>query len=428
MGDAAYVPDMVLQGEREMKRAQLLVIIGMVFGLTLLCVPAFAQGEPPTSESTMNLSYPANFYGPALQTGTIGNYLLQGTLDSGMSYGCELPETIGTTTYPNTSCVTPTSTGFTADSYVACEAKCGSYPVERIYWQKNTANVWQGGFNSVAAPGKLPVEYIDWGDNLESKTWPVQVLRVETNTFSTLPEVAAFGPNARTRFDMWHVFGQGTNELWGVHATHSDPPAAYFYLNAENELNWPFGVNVSPTARLNISKLEKGSSMCPATGTGKSQQTLYNPVWSIDPVTKTGHWAAVPFETDMLYGAELNIKGSYVYGYNWNLRSMNTGSVDKPGWWRLTFYTPDDSIDFSWWQPSNIDLGDTFAPPVDPSTTPIVDPGDLTALIDAKAEEGGDTGLPLYVPQVNTQYNLTYLDICIKSGNAGGGGGKKGPR
>lgn len=413
-----------------MKRAQLLVIFAMVVGCALLCIPAFAQGEGEVTSGT-NLSYPAHFVGPVLQTGTIGTYNFGGSLGNGMSYGCEVPETIGTTTYPNTSCVVATATGFTAQTHADCVSRCTALdpakPVERVYWQKNSANTWQGGFANVAPPFSLPVEYIDWGDNLEGRTWPVQVLRVETNTFSTMPEIIALQPNPRTRFDMWHVFGQGTNELWGAHATDSDLAAAYFYLDANNALNWPYGVNVSPAARLNISKLETGSSTCPATGTGVSQQTLYTPAWTLDPVTGKGHWATVAFETDMLYGAELNIKGSYVYGYNWNLRSMNTGSTPKPGWWRLTFYTSDNSIDFNAWQSPLIAGYDTFAPPVDLETTTEVDPS-VAALIDAKTEEGGDTGLPLYVPQVSTQYNLTYLDVCIKSGNAGGGGGKKGPR
>lgn len=412
-----------------MKRAQLLVIVAMLFLVSAICIPAFAQGGGEVTTGT-NLSYPANFYGPVLQTGTIGNYLFAGTLNAGMSYGCEVPETIGTTTYPNTSCVTATSTGFAAQTYTECVSRCAlldsTKPVERIYWQKNSSNIWQGGFANIASPFTLPVEYIDWGDNLEGRTWPVQVLRVETNTFSTLPEPESLKPNPRTRFEVWHVFGQGTNELWGAHTTNSDPPAAYFYLDASNALNWPYGVNVSSQVRLNISKLEAGSSMCPATGTGVSQQTVYSGAWTADPVTGAGKWANVAFETDMVYTPELNIKGSYVYGYNWNLRSMSTGSVPKPGWWRLTFYTSDNSIDFNAWQPSTVELGDTFAPPVDLSTTPVVDP-DITALVDAKAEEGGDTGLPLYVPQVNKTYNLTYLDVCIKAGNAGGGG-KKGPR
>ncbi|MDT8069136.1 MAG: hypothetical protein ROO76_13305 [Terriglobia bacterium] len=402
-----------------MKKVELLVVFALFF---FLCIPAYPQGEPPTSESTMNLSYPANFYVTASQTGTIGDYTLGGIFPTAMSYGCEVPELIGTTTYPNTSCV---GTEGMPDSYDACLTKCSGLDsaatVERIYWQKDPVNKWQAGYN--VSSTALPVNYIDWGDNLEGKTWPVQVIRVETNTFSLLPV-----GDSRTRMDMWHVFGQGTNELWGLHATDTETPKAYIYLDSASAVNWPYAVNVTAKARLNITKLESTSSACPVSGTGVSQSP-YTPQWIFNPTSGTGQWGTAPvFQFDALYGAELNIKGSYVYGYNWNLRSMNTQGVLKPGWWRLTFYTSDDSIDFNTWLPSSMELGDTLAPPVDLTTTPVEDPGDIAALVDAKAEEGGDTGLPLYVPIVDKDNNLTYLDVCIKAGNAGGGGGKKGPR
>ena len=216
-------------------------------------------GRPGGEESTTSLSYPANFYGNALQSGTIGSAVLDGVFPTSMSYGCAIPETIGTTTYPNTSCV---DAGGVPLPYASCVAKCGTAPVERIYWQKNVSNKWQAGYNwspNDTPKPLLPAEYIDWGDNLEGKTWPVQVLRVETNTFSTLPTTNPGGVNPRFRFDIWHVFGQGINELWGVHATDATPPAPYSYVNTlADTANWPYGVNVTPTARLNIAKLAAG--------------------------------------------------------------------------------------------------------------------------------------------------------------------------
>ncbi len=398
------------------------------------------SGRPGGEESTTNLSYPANFYGNALQTGTIGTAVLNGAFPTSMSYGCAIPETIGTTTYPNTSCV---DSGGVPLPYEACVAKCtppnsAPVPVERIYWQKNSSNIWQAGYNwsnpEVSPKVPLPAEYIDWGDNLEGKTWPVQVLRVETNTFSTLPTLNPGGTSPLFRFEVWHVFGQGTNELWGVHATNpaseSESPVPYVYVNTLGDTaNWPYGVNVTPTARLNIAKLAEGfpTEGCPATATG-STQSPYSPTWVVNEETGQGHWAyvnedttltPVPYTNDMLYGAELNIKGSYVYGYNWNLRSEAVSeTVGKSGWWRLTFYTSDKSIDFVPW------VGATaggLAPPTSTESTP----GLLTSPL-AVIEPAADTGLLLYVPQVDATNQLTYLDICIAEGKAGGGGGKKG--
>ena len=385
-------------------------------------------GRPGGEESTTSLSYPANFYGTALQTGTIGSAILDGTYPTAMSYGCAIPETIGTTTYPNTSCV---DVGGVPLPYEACTAKCGTTPVERIYWQKNVNNKWQAGYNwsdpDVTPKVALPAEYIDWGDNLEGKTWPVQVLRVETNTFSTLPLSNPLGYSPLFRFDIWHVFGQGTNELWGVHTTDAAPPNPYVYVGTSQIANWPYGVNVTPAARLNIAKLAAGfpTGGCPATATGTSQQSSYNPTWVVES-GGVGHWAyvvdgnatPVPYTNDMLYGAELNIKGSYVYGYNWNLRSDPVPeTVGKSGWWRLTFYTSDGSVDFVPWVGGAAGL----APPAYAESIPGLLTSTLTAI-----EPAAETGLLLYVPQVDTNNQLTYLDVCIAEGKEGGGGGKKG--
>jgi hypothetical protein len=342
-------------------------------------------GKKPPVETSNNLSYPALFYQTAKQSGTIGTYSLGASFPTGMSYGCAAPETIGTTTYPNTSCVVDGASVVTPLSYDDCAAtKCSGQTIERIYWQKNTANKWQAGYaTSLVDP--LPVDYVDWGDNLESRSWPVQVIRVETNTFAELT-------TATTRFDMWHVFGQGTNELWGVRAT--DPGAKPYAFSA-----WPFAVNVSDGVRLNIAKLANGSAICPI---APLTSPLYNPTWD----SANDKWSPSWVLYDAPYTAELNIKGSYVYGYNWNLRSaVVPGEVNKAGWWRLTFYTNDGSI-----------LFDDADVPKAPPTTDLV-PQPLAA-----AEEEGDTG-PLYVPVVDTTNNLTYIDICITSTK--GGGSKK---
>lgn len=380
-------------------------------------------GRPGGEESTTNLSYPANFFGTSLQSGTIGLYNLGAQFPEGMSYGCAGTETIGTTTYPNISCVNEDGTPQDAASCQAAGGKCAGKSLERIYWQKNSSNQWQAGYAS-SAEAPILAEYIDWGDNLEGRSWPVGALRVETNTFSTLPVLVEGEANARTRFEIWHVFGQGTNELWGVHATNPgsgspDSTIPYLYLDEASAVNWPYAVNVSPEARLNIAKLQAGGAVCPSTGTGITQspfQGSNNLIWFFDQVTQTGQWVNAAHTNDMLYGAELNIKGSYVYGYNWRLdREVVPDEVGKTGWWRLTFYTPNKSIDFSPWTGPETGL----APPLDPAV-----PGTEVA---AAAEEG-ESSLLLYVPQVDPVSQLTYLDICITEGSGGSGGSGNGGR
>jgi hypothetical protein len=297
---------------------------------------------------------------------------------TGMSYGCNVPETVGTSVYPNTSCVDDVGTPLTPEECVA--TKCLGFTAEQlepIYWQKNTANGWQAGY--VPALGAAYADYVDWGDNLESVSWKTtSILRVETNAFTTLEAPTV-------RFDMWHVFGQGTNELWGAHATSTGAP----YVFAE----WPYAVINTPNARLNIAKLVNGPATCPTTGGASSP---FDPTWA-------DGWVGTWLLRDVAYTAELNIKGSYVFGYNWNLKKdVVPPDVGKAGWWRLTFYTTDDSVVFD-------DAGIPTAPPT----------SDLTPL---PAAEEGDTG-PLYAPVVDVANNLTYIDICITEGNSRGGGG-----
>jgi hypothetical protein len=375
------------------------------------------KGPPVGGETSNNLSYPALFAGTSAQTGVEGEYNLGAQFPDGMSFGCNKPETIGTTTYPNTSCVDDTATvvtPITAEACVALGGKCEGLPVERIYWQKNNSNTWQAGYFPASGDTPtttVPAHYVDWGDNLEGRSWPVQVLRVETNTFADLSTFTT--PMSLLRFDMWHVFGQGTNELWGARASDLVSPVPRVFPI------WPYAVNYdnsSQKARLNITKLGYGAAPCPPTATGVSQvpDQFKSLVWD-----DTDRWqTANTWELyDQVYTAELNIKGSYVYGYNWNLRSNPVPTdVGKSGWWRLTFYDPDKSVDFGVWVPPTADKN-TLAPPASIQTS---EP--MSSSLEAEAEEG-ETGLLLYVPQVDATNQLTYLDICIKQGVAGGGGG-----
>jgi hypothetical protein len=360
--------------------------------------PGGGGGE---TTATNNLSY------PALDTLVPSNVpesfppAPTGTLGTTYSYGCEPDETIGTTTYPDTSCVSPDGkTFYTAEqcttSTDAAIGKCLGLPVERIYWQK-TANKWNA--DRVGKLGSKPqADYVDWSDGLESVTWKTtSVIRVETTPFAD--EGAGM-----TGYQMWHVFGQGQTEQWGVRTTEAMKPYQY---------ESPFAIIYTTNARLNIAKLQNGPATCPTTATGGPG---FGGSW--DP---TSGWVGLWELRDIAYTAELNVGGKYVYGYNWQLRRDSVPpDVGKSGWWRLTFYTTDGVVDFSpfagYTTPE--DIVAHLAPP----TIPVV-PAPLSLAI---APAAGDTG-PLYKPVVDTQNNVTYLDICIAEGTgSGGGGGGKG--
>jgi hypothetical protein len=361
-----------------------LILSGTMATGAALAAPPPGKGKPPV-ETANNLSYPGALTATGAFTLPIGYYDLGAVFPNGMSYGCNVPETIGTSVYPNTSCVNDVGTPLTPEACVA--TKCIGFTedqLEPIYWQKNTANKWQAGY--VSGLGSATADFVDWGDNLESVSWKTtSILRVETNAFTTLAAPTV-------RFDMWHVFGQGTNELWGAHANNANVPYVY--------AGWPYGVINTPNARLNIAKLTNGPATCPTTGGAVSP---FSPTWA-------NGWTGTWLLRDIPYTAELNIKGSYVFGFNWNLKSDSVPpEVNKAGWWRLTFYTSDNSVVFD----------DANIPTAPPTSDLVPLPA---ASITVEAEEG-DTG-PLYAPVVDVENNLTYIDICINEGNSKGGGGK----
>jgi hypothetical protein len=372
-----------------MNRSTIAVAICMMFS-GFAVSDASAKGPPTGGGETSavnNLSYPAVFPSTGVTlSGTEGQWSFGGTLGNGMSYGCAKPETIGTTTYPNTSCVT--AEGAYMDAAACAAGPCVDLPVEPIYWQKNPANVWQADSAGPGA-GNQVATHLDWGDNLESVSWSASsIIRVETGPFATLAE-------NQTGFQMWHVFGQGTTELWGAHAASAAQP--YLYES-------PYA---TPTARLNMVKLESGASTCPTA----YQSSGFSPTW--DAIA--GRWGNTYFLRDIPYTAELAISGKFVYGYVWNLRKdpMPTGATSKAGWWRLTFYSPEVILD-----------DDAL---LEPPTLPTAAPAALAALAAAAAEDEGedgegDTG-PLYRPVIDEANNLTYIDICITA--AKGGGGRK---
>jgi hypothetical protein len=352
--------------------------LGLALALALTAPFAQAQGGGGggghTEKATANLSYPAAFSDATVTlNGTPGEATFTGTLGTTWSYGCAVPED----EFPNTSCVLADGTVMTYDE---CVLRCGATMVERIYWQRATGVAWQA--ESVPA-GTLqwPATFLDWGDNLESVSWTTRsTIRVETTPFTTLldPALCASVPAAegcRRGFQMWHVFGKGTDELWGARATNAEPPLPYAYES-------PYAIEHTASARLNIAKLEAGTSACPTAYT----PSPYNPTW--DPLTS--QWSDSCLLRDTPFTAELNIGGKFVYGYNWRLkRDVMCPGWSKAGWWRLTFYAP--TVLFN-------DAAIPLVPPTLPPAAPVV-----------TAEPGGT----LYRPVIDTSNNLTYIDICV---------------
>ncbi len=117
-------------------------------------------------------------------------------------------------------------------------------------------------------------------------------------------------------YDMRHVDGWGITELWGLAADLNGvplPPAAGVQATV-----------YTPNARLTIQKL-----------VGTPTDLTWNAtshVWTSATVPQNS------FIKDAPYGSEVNVKGRIMYGFTWDVRSLNDTAGDTAaGVYRVTF-------------------------------------------------------------------------------------------
>jgi hypothetical protein len=162
--------------------------------------------------------------------------------------------------------------------------------------QKDPLNSWRAD-SALVTPNV--VTSIDWGDNLESQDWKLGgVVRVETGLYDNV--LAA----PMTRYEMCYISGSGTDEVWGLRVTGA--PGAYTAVELESTEAMVYTAG----ARLTIQQILPGGSYTwdPAThtwtGTGASAPVFNMAAWQR---TTDGPGS---------YGAELNVGGKIVYGFN----------------------------------------------------------------------------------------------------------------
>jgi len=373
---------------------------------------SFKQGPPTTEEAGNNLSYPVIWSEGVTK-------MLPGTAGADPVLSGEWWYQWGSNgTDPN---VTPASCAPDPDNEAYCDdgiplqydenAAPGlpvaeaPLPLAKAYLQKDLGNVWQAGSADWSA-APVNVHWIDWGDNLESVDWYTRSqVRTEVVLFQDLVE-------PMTEYEMRHTSGWGIDEVHGLAAV--DGAVAY-------------GAGTRATvyshcARLTIQKLL----------VDRDDLALADLIW----VPGEGWTEPEGYEDDLInphifngsvheggdgpgyYSAEINVKGRIIYGYTWNVRTLNEGAGD----YRLTF-----SFD----QACGTASLNTFF--VD-GTTDILLPLEVAALAAAAEEETGGGGVAVLVPAVFDESgiliggNLTYMDVRIlERGGSGGGGGGGGP-
>jgi hypothetical protein len=259
---------------------------------------------------------------------------------------------------------------------------------EEWYAQGVVGNDWQA--ESVVAQTALAplyLDWIDWGDNLESKDWNLKApVRVETVLYVNVPNAqAVFRNPTPDAFVMASLGGTKREELFGTNGKYTMP-----VIRPGDEQ--PVAGVYTRFARITIQKVAEASAEEAPLGLVWFPEThlwvdVAAPMLTYPPVVD------VPIGGG--YSAEVNGSGRVIYGYNWKIN--RAGFNDGVGIYRVTFS---------------------------------LEPGSATAFDDetevylsAEGEESDGTGEG-GVAEISVDDQLTYIDVRIKP-VPGGGGGKK---
>jgi len=436
-----------------------LAVLVVAFGSLVLGAKGGIQGPPVGGESPNNLSVPGVQTMATTVTAAYWAPPGEPLLGVHYSYGCDVGESDGQFSYPNTSCVDSLSEPtvyYTAEQCTddVLPSPCQGMAVERIYWQKVESNEWWADDTGIS-PNAATVDYVDWGDALEAVSWTERsVIRVETQPWTET--IDGFDPNAQSNdcaeaatdpaidckigLQMWHVSGQGITEHWGVRAADVAPFDSFNY-------DTPFQIAKSTEARLNLTKLEAATAVCPMPGgnPGDDPPVIDASRWNGSGWDGTCEWY------DDEYSVETSVGGKFVFGYNWRMGEVNIETLcgldwEKTGFWRLTFYAPQGDVIFDDADAPNVappampvalralprvDFIHTDPPVLEPEPEEAIAESELVAKVEAEPvvmsaeaeSEDPDADDRLYRPVVDVANNLSYIDICIVAKDQGGGGG-----
>ena len=187
---------------------------------------------------------------------------------------------------------------------------------EQAAVQKDLGNTWQA--ENLVLSGSS-VSSLDWGDNIEVKDWNVGTpVRVETALYADRTD------DPMTGYLMCHVSGKGTDEVWGAQVTTGTGGMggggqSLITYDSTEALVYTAG------ARLTIQRIDEG-----ATPTWDAVQKRWVGSGVTDPVFN----GAVHEKTSDgpgSYGAEVNVSGKIVFGFNWQTAGLYNGE------YRITF-------------------------------------------------------------------------------------------
>jgi len=180
-----------------------------------------------------------------------------------------------------------------------------------VYYPQKTESTWQAEWRSNANGSPIDV-IVDWGDALLSRTYrPGSMIRIEAvlKQDQTITGVT----DTMTAYEMKLLSGQGITELQGTNKTT--------YASATRNV---FAIN----ARLKIEKI--------STSGGADIVIFDKAVYEGFGTEEGGGTGGGGAPIASKFGAEINVGGAVVYGYNFRLGSVS-GIEDKTGQYRITF-------------------------------------------------------------------------------------------
>ena len=270
----------------------------------------------------------------------------------------------------------------------------------RTYLQDDPGNEWQA--DNVTATTPVNVDWVDWGDNLEAKSWPVGGgrIRVETVLYQDLGVDPLFP--AMNGFTMYHLAGSGRTEMWGT-------PEPGTSVAAEQATVY------SGYARLTVQKLNVQRE---AVGAGDLSWNAASGAWEGPAAGQVEFSDSVSTADDGpgFYNAEINVSGKLIYGY-----TLDSGSLE-PGDYRITFsfeeapelntfFDAETAIVVS--EEETTEEGEETG---EEEEGPPEGAGPRSAFTPSQADSESDGG----VSAIDVENNLTYIDIRLTGGMGGG--------
>jgi hypothetical protein len=233
------------------------------------------------------------------------------------------------------------------------------------YAQKVEGNSWQADYD-MNISGEVSVDYVDWGDVIESVDPKVgRPTRLEVTLYQELATTMKAYNMALLEYPSSKNEVQGTNSTGEV---IQDGPLTY---------ESSFATVVSDDWTIAVQWCGEDRPEVPG-----------------DLAWDGEEWVECDPDLNISFAVELNVAGKYIFG-----ASEGGWKPTKAGWYRITFYGPDSTE-------VNIESAEVGNFPF---TT--------VEEINAEAEEGDE---PAARPVVDG--NLTYVDVQAVLGGGGGGG------